>query len=112
MSHLTGKEIQKRAADIIRENPGGIKYSVLVEQISRENPETPVNAIRGVVWNLDEVLPKAISKPSRGVFKPLGVAGDETIVGRAPDEIAGADQILSSLLDLRESDLYEPSHST
>jgi hypothetical protein len=102
MSHLTGKEIQTRAADIIRENPGGIRYSVLVEQINRESPETPVNAIRGVVWNLDEVLPKAISKPSRGVFKPLGIAGDETVVSGATD------QIVSSLPNFKELDLYKP----
>jgi hypothetical protein len=66
-----------------------------VEQISRENPETPTNTIRGSEWNLDAVKPKTISKPSRGVFKPKNVVGDVNVGIEATDQIVGADQIVS-----------------
>ena len=39
MAKLSGKEIQKLARSIVTENPGGIRYSVLVEKISEQNPE-------------------------------------------------------------------------
>ena len=66
-----------------------------MEQISRENPETPTNTIRGSEWNLDAVKPKTISKPSRGVFKPKNVVGDVNVGIEATDQIVGADQIVS-----------------
>src|SRR5438105_12244975 len=43
MAKLSGKEIQKLARSIVTENPGGIRYSVLVEKISQQTPETPKN---------------------------------------------------------------------
>jgi hypothetical protein len=54
------------------------------------------------VWNLDAILPKEISKPSRGLFKPSVVPGDETIV------VGVAEQIVSGGVKVRESDFYEP----
>jgi hypothetical protein len=39
MAKLSGKEIQKLARSIVNENPGGIRYSALVEKISQQTPE-------------------------------------------------------------------------
>jgi hypothetical protein len=39
MAKLSGKEIQKLARSIVAENPGGIRYSVLVDKISQQTPE-------------------------------------------------------------------------
>lgn len=56
-----------------------------VDKIRAESPETPKNTIAGSVWNLDALLPTAISKPSRGLFKPINVGGgDETTPNRLP----------------------------
>jgi len=53
MTKLSGKEIQKLARSIVTENPGGIRYSVLVEKISQQTPETPKNTVHGAAWNLE-----------------------------------------------------------
>ena len=59
MAKLSGKEIQKLARSIVTENPGGIRYSVLVEKISQQTPETPKNTIHGAVWNLVSIRVRA-----------------------------------------------------
>ena len=71
---LSVKEIQAAAVDIVREHPGGIRYSALVNEIHLRNPETPVNTIHGSVWNLDAVRPSEVRKPSRGLYVPVGAA--------------------------------------
>src|SRR5438874_10546083 len=76
MAKLSGKEIQKLARSIVTENPGGIRYSVLVEKISQQTPETPKNTIHGAVWNLDSIFPNEIAKPSRGLFTPTKSEND------------------------------------
>src|SRR5437763_11130213 len=76
MAKLSGKEIQKLARSIVTENPGGIRYSVRVEKISQQTPETPKNTIHGAVWNLDSIFPNEIAKPSRGLFTPTKSEND------------------------------------
>jgi hypothetical protein len=102
MPKLNVQEIRKRARAIIAENPGGIRYSVLVDKISSESPETPKNTIHGSVWNLDAVLPTEISKPSRGLFKPINGRGDENIV------VGDTEQVAATGVKIRESEFYEP----
>jgi len=83
MAKLSGKEIQKLARAIVTENPGGIRYSVLVEKISQQTPETPKNTIHGAVWNLDTIFPNEIAKPSRGLSRPLRSLGMTRLVSEA-----------------------------
>src|SRR5947199_10342712 len=85
MAKLSGKEIQKLARSIVTENPGGIRYSVLVERISQQTPETPKNTIHGAVWNLDTIFPNEIAKPSRGLFTPTKSGNDTVAVGSKND---------------------------
>jgi hypothetical protein len=47
MPKLKGEQIRNLAKTIIAENPGGIRYSVLVDTIHQQNPETPINTIHG-----------------------------------------------------------------
>jgi hypothetical protein len=68
MAKLSVKDIQSAAVAIIREHPGGIRYSALVNAIHSRNPETPRNTIHGSVWNLDAVRPADVRKPSRGLY--------------------------------------------
>lgn len=102
MAKLNVQQIKERATTIVSENPGGIRYGALVEQIRAESPETPKNTIVGSVWRLDALYPTKISKPSRGLFKPIGVGGDEAVVVGATEQTAG------SGAKIHESDFYEP----
>jgi hypothetical protein len=96
MAKLTVKLIQDAAIDIVRANPGGIRYAELVNRIQTANPETPKNTIHGAVWNLDSKFPDKVSKPSRGLFVPVVVAG-------TPVELPQA-----VLPRVREEDFYQP----
>ena len=73
MPKLSKKEIQAEARKIVASNPGGIRYSALVNQILDAHQETPKNTIHGSVWDLATQFPKEVSKPSRGLFIPTNV---------------------------------------
>lgn len=70
MAKLSVKEIQAAAVVVIREHPGGIRYSQLVDAILAQHPETPKNTIHGSVWNLETIRPTEVRKPSRGLYVP------------------------------------------
>ena len=63
MSKLSVHQIKELAKSIIASNPGGIRYSALVEQICQKSPEPPKNTVHGSVWNLDALFPNEIAKP-------------------------------------------------
>jgi hypothetical protein len=74
----------------------------LVDKIFQENPETPKNTIHGSVWNLDALYPNEISKPSRGLFTPVGGLGNESVV------VGSTEQVAATGARVQESDFYEP----
>src|SRR5439155_15630851 len=98
MAKLSVKEIQTLARKIVAENPGGIRYSALVQRISMENLETPKNTIHGSVWDLATRFPSEITKPSRGLFLPTTSAGGSATV-TAP---------VLPLVKITEEDFYKP----
>jgi len=103
MSKLTVKQIQQLARTIISASPGGVRYSVLVDKICQESPETPKNTVHGSVWNLDSLFPNEIAKPSRGLYTPVSKSGaSETI------EVGSTEQIAETGIKVKESDFYEP----
>jgi len=102
MAKLTTHQIKALARSIIAENPGGIRYSALVQRILSDNPETPENTIHGSVWNLDALFPNEIAKPSRGLFTP--VSAQQTEVA----ELGSTEQVASTGAKVKESDFYEP----
>ena len=71
MAKLNQTQIRDRAKLIIKDNPTGIRYSELVNQIVTENPETPKNTVHGSVWDLETRFPSEIHKPTRGLYMPL-----------------------------------------
>ena len=104
MAKLSVQQVRALAKEIISENPGGIRYTVLVKAIVARSPETPQNTIHGSVWNLDTVCPAEVSKPSRGLYQPAGTAGqasDAVVVG-------AQEQVTPTGQKVRESDFYEP----
>ncbi len=102
MAKLTVQQIRKRGRAVVTENAGGIRWGNLIEKISAENPETPKHTISSSLWNLDTIYPSEISKPSRGLFKPINAGADDSIV------VGNTEQIAPTGLKIRELDFYEP----
>jgi hypothetical protein len=103
MAKLTVQQIKSLARSIITENPGGIRYSALVDKICQQNPETPKNTVHGSVWNLDTLFPNEIAKPSRGLFTPVTKQGDNEV-----PVVESTEQFAETGVKVRESDFYEP----
>lgn len=99
MAKLSVQQIKTLARDIIREYPGGIRYSALLNEVLRRHPETPSNTIQGSIWNLDVLFPREIWKPSRGLFKAVAVDQKE--------EAAPAEPAEPAIQGLSEADFYE-----
>ena len=102
MAKLTGKQIQELAKSIIASKPGGIRYSALVDEISKEHPETPENTIHGNIWDLDKAFPDEVSKPSRGLFTP-GITTEKDAVS-----VGVTEQVAPTGVKVKESDFYAP----
>lgn len=61
--------IISKAIEILKLNPNDVRYSDLVRKIHEEFPETPLNTIRGTVWNLETRVRNEVYKPARGLFR-------------------------------------------
>lgn len=103
MAKLTYKQIRNLAVQIVAAHPGGVRHGELLKQISSQTPETPFNSIRGAVWNLDAEFPKAVSKPSRGLFKPADA--QESMGAEKATEETVATSVKGA--KIYESDFYE-----
>jgi hypothetical protein len=101
MAKLSVQKIRDAALSIIASNPGGIRYSSLVDAILKQSPETPRNTINGSVWNLDSIFPTQVAKPSRGLFTPAQAGSDAIIAGKTEEIGEGGAKV-------KESDFYEP----
>jgi hypothetical protein len=103
MANLNMQQIRERARTIVAANLGGIRFSALQEQIKQENPETNGNTISGSIYNLQELYPSEISKPTRGLFKPTSASGSEdSIVATGSEQPALADA------NIKEAEFYGP----
>jgi hypothetical protein len=102
MAKLGMQQIRNEARKVIQGEPGGIRYTQLVDRILNDHPETPKNTIHGAVWNLDTVFPNEISKPSRGLFKPAGAEETTDIAEESTETITPQGT------KVRESDFYTP----
>lgn len=99
MATRTEKIIAK-AIEILKSNPDGIRYSVLVRKISQEFPEIPVNTIHGAIWNLETRVPKEVYKPARGLFRHTKFK---------EEEISEEEQKIPPEIEkIKEEDFYEP----
>jgi hypothetical protein len=102
MAKLSGQQIRDKARAIVLENPGGIKYRQIIDQILAQNPETPKGTLEGSVWDIHTRFPAEITKPSRGLFKPINGVGDDSIV------LGDQEQIAPTGAKIREFDFYGP----
>jgi hypothetical protein len=102
MPKFTVQQIRELARSIIAANPGGVRYSALVDEICQRTPETPKNTVHGSVWNLDALYPNEVTKPSRGLFTPLSKQGNDAI------GVESVEQTAPTGVKVKESDFYEP----
>jgi hypothetical protein len=102
MAKLTVHQIRDLARSIIAENPGGVRYSVLMNEICKKSPETPNNTVQGSIWNLDALFPNEITKPSRGLFTPITRSRNDNVV------VGSTEQVAPTGIKVQESDFYEP----
>jgi len=61
--------IAKKAIEVLAHEREGLRYSVLLERLKTEFPETPVNTIRGILVGLAEYRPQEIYRPAKGLFQ-------------------------------------------
>jgi hypothetical protein len=100
MAKLSQQGIREFALEIVRKNPGGIRYSQLVDAILQAHGETPRNTVGGSIWDLERRFPKEVAKPSRGVYIPARV---HISTEATPDSL-----VPTTVGKLKESDFYEP----
>jgi hypothetical protein len=99
MAKLGVQQIRQLARELIAQSPGGIRYGELLNRIVTAHPETPPNTVQGSIWNLAELFPQEITKPSRGLFRGLSDSA-ETLEPVSDSEPSGS--------RLREQDFYGP----
>ena len=119
MAKLGVHEIRYLAKEIVRENPGGIRWNQLIKTIQEKNPETTVGTIRSCTWDLNTKFPKLIAKPSRGLFMPAD--GTEAIsetfskLGKdkepVPETKLTEDDFYESFAEYLKTDLDEATES-
>jgi hypothetical protein len=102
MAKLTVEQIRDLARSIVAANPGGIRYSVLLDKICQRAPEIPRKTVEGRVYNLDALFPSEITKPSRDIFAPVGKSENDTVV------VGSTEQVAPSGTKVLESDFYKP----
>lgn len=63
------EKIIKKAIEILRENPEGLRYMELFKKIKESLPDVKENTIHGTIYNLDSRMPETVEKPIRGLFR-------------------------------------------
>jgi len=107
------EQIRKRAIEIIRSEPTGVRYSAIIKRIHAESPEIPINTIHGNVWNLDVLFPSEVTKPARGVwmaaeFHEKDAHAEPAIIEEEIREAAlGEDQFYEPFADWLKNELEE-----
>jgi hypothetical protein len=61
--------IVKKAVDLLLQEPDGLRHSALIQRLSTELPDIPVNTIRGTVVILSEYKTADVYKPAKGLFQ-------------------------------------------
>ena len=91
-----GDLIRNKAVELIKNNPKGLRYSELMEELAKYFPDTPTNTVYGSAWDIHITRSKEVYKPARGLFKYRFSDEEEIIEIEKPPPM------------LREEDFYEP----
>lgn len=61
--------IRDAAVDLLKQNPEGLRYSVLSRQLLANTPTFKPATVNSALWNLDALRPSSVFKPSKGLYK-------------------------------------------
>lgn len=100
MSDTIADQIRNIAFDLLKNNPDGLRYSQLVKLISEKDSKFNMNTINGSIWNLDNIFPEKVYKPSRGLFRLFEYEDPET------DDLIK--EVQPKEKQIKEEHFYEP----
>ena len=86
MGHLTRKQIQARAFELLRRQPGGLRWGQMLKLIHQSDPETPPNSIQGALHALLTSTDK-ITKVARGTYQLAEFVDQQTSAFEADELI-------------------------
>jgi len=96
------ERIKAKALELLEQNPDGLRYSELHAKILATDGSFKPNTINGCIWNLHDVFPELVYKPSKGLFRLLKFKPQEAeITGGTPTA-----QVFVS--KIKEDDFYAP----
>jgi hypothetical protein len=93
MASVSVKEIEEVAKQIVRENPGGIRFATLCRAVLERRPTANRSTVYTRVFDLPKNFPDEITKPTRGQYVPVVKPGLPTTV---------------KVIVPSESDFYQP----
>ena len=67
---ITGR-INAKALNLLEENPAGLQWKDLNEQILKHDPTLHPKTVNGCIWKLPQKFPDKVYKPSKGLFRLL-----------------------------------------
>ena len=91
-----GDLIRNKAVELLKNNPEGLRYYPLVDELRKYFPDTPENTLYSSVWDIHVKRSKEVYKPTRGLFKYRFSVEEEVSETEKPPPT------------LAEEDFYEP----
>lgn len=67
----SGEKVVRKAEELVLANPPGMRYSVLVREISAAFPKMPINTVHGSLHKFRSELPESVYQPSRGLYRAV-----------------------------------------
>lgn len=64
-----GSRIRTASLDLLANHPQGLRFSQLVQHVTKLNPDFNVKTVSNVIWGLDTVTPEKVYKPSKGMYR-------------------------------------------
>lgn len=101
------QELRDLARQIVRDSVEGIRYGQLITMLLDRFPATPRNTVGGSIWNLNELYPTEVEKPTRGLFKARAVERQEAVVDSRPSERMREEMFYESFADWLKNDISD-----
>lgn len=106
MAKLTTKEIVALGRAFVLSNPGGVRFTEIVNHIMVKHPDAAKNTVNTQIGDaLVSTYPGEIAKPSRGLYVPISVGGQGLANGPSVSQLVPPS---SPQVSSKEEDFYEP----
>lgn len=106
----TGKnKIVSKAEEMLEKESAGIRYFVLLKELSDQFPEIPRGTIKNTIIKLDVHAPNLIYKPAKGLFRHIKFKEQEnTQIMQSEREPGKETKSVSPNQKIKEEDFYKP----